>query len=337
MRCHKTGHVASWRGCEMFPKPKPDTPSIPRPSNVNSNHNSAYRSNRSSADVTSNKPTPTAQQTYNLDDFQQIAPHLTKTNTGQENLDFNELIEPGQASTAISNTDKAETLADSLEQQFTLHNTDTENKRNQSSHELYRNPSLDENIDNTPTPAHLLYQGKMHLRSSSGNPPELNPPPINNFPLKPQTSSTPAKLPIQNSPSLIVVGQAVWNSYIIFKKSGGKISHIEFRMKLIERFIEAAGCNPIIHWGSLPKSEENVIRLTGRHFPPYVDKNCWKSYDCLSNEGFVHLKVNHSVNFKDPDTGAHTNTIEGTWGAVKRAIPASKVKTQLDYYLAEYV
>ncbi|KAF8787828.1 hypothetical protein HNY73_009388 [Argiope bruennichi] len=44
----------------------------------------------------------------------------------------------------------------------------------------------------------------MHLRSSSGNPPELDPPPTNNFPLKPQTSSTPANLAILNSPLLIV-------------------------------------------------------------------------------------------------------------------------------------
>ncbi|XP_017474798.1 PREDICTED: uncharacterized protein LOC108365311 [Rhagoletis zephyria] len=26
----------------------------------------------------------------------------------------------------------------------------------------------------------------------------------------------------------------------------------------------------------------------------------WKAYDCLSDEGYVHFKVNHSVNFKDP-------------------------------------
>ncbi|KAF8784297.1 putative transposase-like protein like [Argiope bruennichi] len=87
------------------------------------------------------------------------------------------------------------------------------------------------------------------------------------------------------------------------------------------------------------RTTDSLLSVINEYILPgsIIISDCWKSYDCLSNEGFVHLKVNHSVNFKDPDTGAHTNTIEGTWGAVKRAIPASKAKTQLDYYLAEYV
>ena len=32
----------------------------------------------------------------------------------------------------------------------------------------------------------------------------------------------------------------------------------------------------------------------------------WKSYDCLQNEGYQHLTVNHSQTFDDPDTVAHT-------------------------------
>ncbi|KAF8792308.1 putative transposase-like protein like [Argiope bruennichi] len=44
----------------------------------------------------------------------------------------------------------------------------------------------------------------------------------------------------------------------------------------------------------------------------------WSSYKCLENEGFQHLKVNHSLTFEDLETGAHTNSIEGTWGAIKR-------------------
>ena len=51
-----------------------------------------------------------------------------------------------------------------------------------------------------------------------------------------------------------------------------------------------------------------------------IMSDCWKAYNCLTDEGFEHLRVNHSVNFKDPDTGAYTNFIEGTWSAVKRSL-----------------
>jgi hypothetical protein len=31
--------------------------------------------------------------------------------------------------------------------------------------------------------------------------------------------------------------------------------------------------------------------------------------------------VNHSLTFKDPESGAHTNTIEGAWNHAKKAMP----------------
>ncbi|GFS56097.1 DDE_Tnp_IS1595 domain-containing protein [Trichonephila clavipes] len=70
-----------------------------------------------------------------------------------------------------------------------------------------------------------------------------------------------------------------------------------------------------------------------------IVSDCWKAYKCLSDEGFKHLEVNHSVCFKDPDTGAHTNSIEGTWSAIKRFLRnhTSHAEGMFDHYLAEYL
>ena len=48
----------------------------------------------------------------------------------------------------------------------------------------------------------------------------------------------------------------------------------------------------------------------------HIMSDMWKAYDCLQAKGYVHLTVNHSLNFVDPDTGAYTQKIESTWLAV---------------------
>ncbi|GFX97135.1 DDE_Tnp_IS1595 domain-containing protein [Trichonephila clavipes] len=45
--------------------------------------------------------------------------------------------------------------------------------------------------------------------------------------------------------------------------------------------------------------------------------DCWKAYCCLQNECFLHLSVNRSLHFKDPEMGTHTNSIESSWSAIK--------------------
>ncbi|GFS89125.1 putative isxo2-like transposase domain protein [Trichonephila clavipes] len=36
-----------------------------------------------------------------------------------------------------------------------------------------------------------------------------------------------------------------------------------------------------------------------------IISDCWKAYDCLQDEGFLHLSVNHCLHFKYPETELH--------------------------------
>jgi len=64
----------------------------------------------------------------------------------------------------------------------------------------------------------------------------------------------------------------------------------------------------------------------------------WKAYDCLKDEAYSHLTVNHKLNFVDPDTGAHSQRIENTWWGVKRSMPRTGASKDLfESYLQEWL
>ncbi|KAG1127369.1 hypothetical protein G6F38_013689 [Rhizopus arrhizus] len=59
--------------------------------------------------------------------------------------------------------------------------------------------------------------------------------------------------------------------------------------------------------------------MTGSH----VMVDCWKGYKGIDSDPSRNLiveTVNHSKTFRDPKTGACTNTIEGTWNGIKRGV-----------------
>jgi len=62
------------------------------------------------------------------------------------------------------------------------------------------------------------------------------------------------------------------------------------------------------------------------HSESIVYSDCWKGYTNLVAKGICkeHKTVNHSVNYVDPESGAHTNSIEGHWGVLKGKIPKRK-------------
>ena len=87
------------------------------------------------------------------------------------------------------------------------------------------------------------------------------------------------------------------------------------------------------------RSAATLIPIIKKFIKPgtTILSDCWKAYSCLKDEGYLHLTVNHSVEFKSKETGACTNTIESSWNAVKKSLPKSGTQKQFyDSYLVEY-
>ena len=64
----------------------------------------------------------------------------------------------------------------------------------------------------------------------------------------------------------------------------------------------------------------------------------WRAYDTLNSNGYEQIKVNHSLHYRDPETGAHTNAIESSWRAAKATMSSSgTVKANIPGNLARYI
>jgi len=88
------------------------------------------------------------------------------------------------------------------------------------------------------------------------------------------------------------------------------------------------------------RSAETLIPIIQKYIEPgtTIISDCWKAYSSLSTIGYTHLTVNHSKEFKNKETGAHTNSIESTWHALKLSLPRSGTQKQLyNSYFEEYV
>ena len=70
-----------------------------------------------------------------------------------------------------------------------------------------------------------------------------------------------------------------------------------------------------------------------------IMSDMWAAYGGINAMGFAHLQVNHTYNFIDPQTGAHTQNIENSWKNTKQRNKRQHGthRTMLDSYLCEWM
>lgn len=89
------------------------------------------------------------------------------------------------------------------------------------------------------------------------------------------------------------------------------------------------------------RSQRTLEDIISRHVHPgsIILTDLWRGYSGLAeNFDYTHRTVNHSVNFVDPITLTHTNTIEGTWAGIKLGIPRrNRVSGEIGVHLFEFI
>lgn len=85
------------------------------------------------------------------------------------------------------------------------------------------------------------------------------------------------------------------------------------------------------------KVEKRSKRVSTSELCKWVDHESiiyfdgWRGYNRLRNEYAEHQTLNHNLFYKCPITSVYTNTIEGTWCAVKAIIPMRRRTLELIY------
>jgi transposase-like protein len=88
------------------------------------------------------------------------------------------------------------------------------------------------------------------------------------------------------------------------------------------------------------RTAETLHEIISNHVAPgsIVYTDCWRGYTGMEELNVTHRTVNHSEHFVDPDTGVHTNTIEGLWNGIKIGIPPkNRKKDKITNHLLEFI
>lgn len=88
------------------------------------------------------------------------------------------------------------------------------------------------------------------------------------------------------------------------------------------------------------RDQKTLVPIIQKYIRPksIIISDCWKAYARLNKFNYTHLTVNHSKNFKDPETGACTNKVEGLWRNAKHRTPQYlRTKKCFTGYLAKFM
>ncbi|XP_035212569.1 piggyBac transposable element-derived protein 4-like [Stegodyphus dumicola] len=77
---------------------------------------------------------------------------------------------------------------------------------------------------------------------------------------------------------LHLLNQLVWNAFVLYSKRTGTMSHLEFRLQVIENLIQINARES--NYCPAPSVEKNILRLKGRHFPSSLKQTGKKKDPC---------------------------------------------------------